>query len=118
MKSTFILNLETRLGYHETMAITRDEFMELAELDELADELEDLHGEALEKQYDTGHSDGFDACKTEELKPLLLQIQDLLYCHDAPKTAEGKKLRAELPEAIEDLRNLADDIIKRLKIED
>lgn len=116
MKSTFILNLEHRLGYHETVAITRDEFMELAMSDGLVDELEDSHSAALEKQYDTGHEDGFEACKTEEITPLLDQIWELLSCHDAPKTAEGKKLRAELPEAFEDLRRMAEDMQKRLKL--
>ncbi len=122
MKSNFIYQLKTRLGYRESMVITRDEFNELAENESLIDELEELHDEALKKETAEAETQGFDVCKDEELKPLLDNIVEFLACYDAAdrfkesKLLEDKKLAAELPEAIEDIRNMVAGIEKRLKL--
>lgn len=109
--------IDLRLGYHETVAITRDEFNELRDCVELYDKMEDDISEASEKAHDEGQESGWDNCVREELQPLIDNIIALRECRDADRsTVEGRKLYAELDDAMADVIDMATDIERRLKL--
>lgn len=77
---------------------------------------EDEQLEAEDAAFERGSENGWETCKREELKPLLDLCHALLACINAPKTKEGRKLKAELPEAAQGLELAVADIKRRLKI--
>lgn len=110
------LSMETiyvRLGYHECVVITRDEFNELRDLVEDGESLSDKYDEEIYKVEENGIKDGWESCQEEELKPLYQAALELLVCLEAPARL---KLRKETPEAAQALRLLVDDIERRLKL--